>query len=213
MISDKILTVINDGGFKYTTSGGHFLLYNPIGGAVLHSRSCRVEIEWRWVENPYCRHLGIAYLDIDFIKLDNFISKIESQLNLKEKTVIHKTNHDNRCVILHLSPFWIKDAISRGILTLLLRYVTCVYSGSEDLFAESDKYHLMKKPGIVETIKLFLAGYTTPSAETLTLRRRWDGDSYAGFINEFNGLNKDAILEKLSKPVGDELQYFNSVTN
>lgn len=87
-----------------------------------------------------------------------FIEKVESKLNLVEKTYFKKTKHNN-IVWLQPSAFWIANYVRRSFFTMALRCGT-QYRRMKDNFHEAMCKHYRITKETVPAIKRFLDGHT-----------------------------------------------------
>jgi hypothetical protein len=142
---------------NYSTNHGAFSVSKPTKKGFTHSRElniCRETFSRHFKENT--DYIVFSQSNIDINIINDFFGKIESKLDIKNKTIFSNSNKKN-FIIIRLSPFWKENSLRRGIFTLFLRCAACHYDGN-DVYKALLKYSLTKK--IIGVLEWFMKGNT-----------------------------------------------------
>lgn len=193
MISKLTVKIANSNIIGYYTQNdqGGFFLYDRDTKNILINNECTVvqcRESFAVMFKEQYKRIGFVCKSMNIEKLNEFFEEIENKLNLTEKTLFIKSNHENT-VIIRPAPFWLESYFHKQVLTLFIRCGAVYYNGD---FAQAiDAYHLTRTPGVKEALYYFLDNNTKPT---------YDSSQTHGFVTTFQNANLEQIKQKLVKP-------------
>lgn len=165
MLAKEIKNLTDDGygTLKGPSAYGTFFIYDGEEESS-HIRTCREEIADYFTEDN--RWFGFCKSNLDVKNLNNFWRQMEERLGILpgkiERTWFYRTDLNDNCIVIKISPFWLESNLRRGMFTLLLRLAGVYWKDEgdfdKDLHTAIKKYDLANC--IINTIKRFLDGHT-----------------------------------------------------
>lgn len=165
---------------SYLSPRGTFFWFNNQSGLINYSHQCReVATNYKGIG----KHIGFAVQGLNIDKFNELWESIENQLNIKKKTIIHRTSHPN-FIVLELSPFWTQNFFRKELTTLFMR--ACTFNGKT--FKQCINYYSLAKR-IKPVIHHILDGFVYTKGIT-------DSTFRANLVNVFTQYNYSGSCRK-----------------
>lgn len=201
-IAKEIKELDSNYATSYTASNGVFYIVDSTMKVVSGPHSCREGFAHDFKTSSHAVGFNCTALTDDGINfLNDFFEKIESRLQLNERTVIYKTNRAHN-VIVYFAKFWKEDFGRQSLASLFLRCGGAYYKG--DFNKALNDYPLTK--GSKKAIDWFLNG-------NINFKKNFSG---YGFVDEVGSRSESELSEyliggKVEKYEGDlsKIQWVN----